>query len=48
MSGQRPLLVVVDDVTTTGATLEACAAALRGAGSGPVVGLTVARVVMDG
>jgi len=37
-------VVVVDDVTTTGATIEACAAAARIAGSGPVIGLTVARV----
>ena len=39
----RPLLLV-DDVVTTGATLEACACALKQAGAGSVVGLTVARV----
>jgi ComF family protein len=40
----RRSLVLVDDVATTGATLDACAAALKAAGAGPVIGFTVARV----
>jgi predicted amidophosphoribosyltransferase len=35
--------VLIDDVVTTGATLAACAAALRAAGSADVVGLVFAR-----
>ena len=38
-------VLLVDDVFTTGATLDACSRALKGAGAAQVVGLTVARAL---
>jgi competence protein ComFC len=38
-------VMVVDDVTTTGSTLEACAAAISGSGASLVWGLTFAREI---
>jgi len=42
-AGRR--LLVLDDVTTTGATLEACMAALRSAGAREVAGLALLRTL---
>jgi len=39
-------IIVIDDVTTSGSTLEACASALLYAGANSVYGLTVARAML--
>ena len=41
------IVVLVDDVSTTGATLDACAIALKSAGVKEVRALTAARVVNE-
>jgi competence protein ComFC len=40
-------ILLIDDVMTTGATLDACAQTLKKAGAGSVMGLTVARMIPD-
>jgi ComF family protein len=40
-------VLVVDDVTTSGATMEACAQALKKAGAENIYGLTLARSMWD-
>jgi predicted amidophosphoribosyltransferase len=43
---ESPPVVLVDDVYTTGSTLDACALALKGSGSGPVIAVCFARTVL--
>nr|MDQ6915258.1 hypothetical protein [Actinomycetota bacterium] len=43
-----PHVALIDDVHTTGATLDACARALRAAGTKDVTALTYARALRPG
>lgn len=40
-------ILVIDDVTTTGSTISACAKALKSAGASTVFGMTLARSVLQ-
>ena len=45
MTRPPPAVIVVDDIMTTTATLEACASVLRAAGVHDVYGFAVAREI---